>query len=57
MPLDKDMMYAYRMYMKRVSMFLTHLQIKKLQAEAKRTGLSVSELIRRFIDKGLPNAS
>lgn len=34
-------------------MFLTEAQIKRLHAQAKATGLKVSELIRRFIDGGL----
>jgi predicted DNA binding CopG/RHH family protein len=39
--------------MKRVSMFLSDSQIAALKKLAKRTGIKVSELIRRFIDEGL----
>jgi Ribbon-helix-helix domain len=39
--------------MKRVAMFLTENQIKRLKQVSKTTGLKVSELIRRFIDRGL----
>jgi predicted DNA-binding protein len=39
--------------MKRVSMFLPGPQIAALKKLSKRTGITVSELIRRFIDEGL----
>jgi hypothetical protein len=39
--------------MKRVSMFLSEVQIAALKKLSKRTGIKASELIRRFIDKGL----
>jgi predicted DNA binding CopG/RHH family protein len=42
--------------MKRVSMFLSDSQIAALKKLAKRTGIKVSELIRRFIDEGLKKA-
>jgi predicted DNA-binding protein len=45
------LLYAYGM--KRVAMFLTENQIKRLKQLSKTTGLKVSELIRRFIDRGL----
>ncbi len=48
-----------RMYirgMKRISMFLSDTQIAALKKASKRTGLKVSELIRRFIDEGLKRA-
>jgi hypothetical protein len=38
-------------------MFLTTDQIKRLQAESKKTGLKMAELIRRFIDRGLEHGS
>jgi hypothetical protein len=39
--------------MKRISMFLSESQLKALRSLSKRTGLKVSELVRRFIDEGL----
>ena len=39
--------------MPRVGLYLTDLEVKKLKAIAKKTGLTVSELIRRIIDEGL----
>jgi len=39
--------------MKRVDYHLTEIQIKKLKALSKKTGLSVAELIRRAVDKFL----
>lgn len=39
--------------MKRVNLYLTEYQIKKLKRLSKELGLSVSEIIRRMIDKGL----
>jgi predicted DNA binding CopG/RHH family protein len=39
--------------MKRISMFLSDPQIAALKKLAKRTGIKVSELVRRFIDEGL----
>jgi hypothetical protein len=42
--------------MKRISMFLSDTQIAALKKASKRTGLKVSELIRRFIDEGLKRA-
>jgi len=39
--------------MKRVALFLTEVQIAALRKAAKRTGLKMAELVRRFIDDGL----
>jgi hypothetical protein len=39
--------------MKRVALFLTEVQIAALRKAAKRTGLKMAELVRRFIDEGL----
>jgi arsenate reductase-like glutaredoxin family protein len=39
--------------MKRVNYYLTEIQIKTLKALAEKTGLKVSELIRRAIDQYL----
>jgi len=55
-------MYAYHMpmtaqNMKRMSMFLSVVQLAKLDKLSRKTGLSVSELIRRAIDKYLEEAS
>ena len=36
--------------MKRTNIYLTEPSVQKLQAMAKKTGLSVAELIRRAID-------
>jgi hypothetical protein len=42
--------------MKRISTFLSEPQIAALQKLSKRSGIKVSELIRRFIDEGLKKA-
>jgi len=39
--------------MKRISIFLSEPQITALKKLAKRTGIKVSEHVRRFIDEGL----
>jgi len=39
--------------MKRVNFHLTESQLSKLKKLAKKTGLSVAELVRRAIDKFL----
>jgi predicted DNA-binding protein len=39
--------------MPRVGLYLTELQVKKLKVISKKTGLTVSEIIRRIIDEGL----
>lgn len=39
--------------MKRTTVWLSEPQIEKLAKLAKRTGIKLSELIRRFIDEGL----
>lgn len=54
--LDRDVCLLYRHHMKRVSTFLTEVQIKRLQQRSKATGLKVAELIRRFIDRGLDDS-
>ena len=38
---------------KRVGFYLTEVEIKRLRMVSKKTGLSVSELIRRAIDEYL----
>jgi len=48
--LDTDQIGVYIVCMKRVNFHLTDRQIKALQQESKRTGLSVAELIRRAVD-------
>lgn len=40
--------------MKQVKVFLTEEQHQRLQAEAERTGLKLSELLRRAIDQVFP---
>ena len=44
---------VYNEPMKRVNYHLTDGQIAKLRALSERTGLTVAELIRRFVDEGL----
>ena len=39
--------------MLRTDIYLTEIQMKKLRAIMKKTGLSMSEIIRRMIDDGL----
>jgi hypothetical protein len=49
--------YVYTAYtysrMKRTTIWLTDQQRSKLKLVAKRTGIQISELVRRFIDEGL----
>jgi ribbon-helix-helix protein len=54
--LDRDICLTYIHGMKRISMFLSDSQIASLKKLAKRTGIKVSELVRRFIDQGLKKA-
>lgn len=51
--LDNYVCSLYIHAMKRVSMFLSDSQITVLKKLAKRTGIKMSELVRRFIDEGL----
>lgn len=44
--------YTFTM-MRRISIWLSTVQIAKVKALSKRTGIKASELIRRFIDEGL----
>lgn len=37
--------------MKRTHIYLTEKQVDKLKQESKNTGLSISEIIRRLVDK------
>lgn len=53
--------YAHRAYTHNMSMVKLNLYITKPQREAlerlsKKTGLSVAELVRRFVDAGLEKA-
>ena len=48
--------YMYIFYMKRTTVFLTPQQHAKIEKLAKKSGLKMSELIRRFIDTGLEKA-
>jgi len=41
----------------RVNIHLTEQEIEKLKQEAKRTGLTVAELVRRAIDQSLKDTS
>ena len=50
---DNVCRYVMPWDMRRTTVFLTPLQIQKLERLAKKTGLKQSELIRRFIDAGL----
>jgi hypothetical protein len=45
--------YAILLPMKRTTVWLTEVQLKKLAKLTKQTGIKVAELIRRFIDEGL----
>ncbi len=45
--------YAILLPMKRTTVWLTEVQLKKLAKLSKQTGIKVAELIRRFIDEGL----
>jgi hypothetical protein len=54
--LDRNVCARYIRAMKRISMFLSESQIVALKKVSKRTGLKVSELIRRFIDEALKKA-
>jgi ribbon-helix-helix protein len=54
--LDRIICLTYIRDMKRISMFLSDSQIAALRKLAKRTGIKVSELVRRFIDEGLKKA-
>jgi len=51
--LDTNICLTYIHDMKRISMFLSDRQIAALKKLAKRTGIKMSELVRRFIDEGL----
>jgi ribbon-helix-helix protein len=51
--LDTNICSTYIHAMKRISMFLSESQIAKLKKLSKRTGIKVSERVRRFIDEGL----
>jgi hypothetical protein len=51
--LDRNICSTYIHGMKRISMFLSDSQIVRLKKLAKRTGIKMSELVRRFIDEGL----
>jgi hypothetical protein len=51
--LDNNVCLLYIHSMKRISMFLSEVQLAALRKLAKRSGLKVSELVRRFIDEGL----
>jgi hypothetical protein len=51
--LDMNICLTYIHAMKRISMFLSDRQIAALKKLAKRTGIKMSELVRRFIDEGL----
>jgi hypothetical protein len=51
--LDKNVCLLYIRRMKRISMFLSEVQLAALRKLAKRSGIKVSELVRRFIDEGL----
>jgi predicted DNA-binding protein len=42
--------------MKRTTIWLSEQQIAQLQKQAKKTGLTMAELIRRFIDEGIKRA-
>jgi len=39
--------------MKRTNIYLSDVQHKKLKAMSKKTGIKLSEIVRRMIDEGL----
>jgi hypothetical protein len=39
--------------MKRISMFLPEVQLAALRRLSKKSGIKVSELVRRFVEEGL----
>jgi hypothetical protein len=45
------LLYVYRM--KRISMFLPEVQLAALRKLSKKSGIKVSELVRRFVEEGL----
>jgi hypothetical protein len=46
-------MYAYRVPMRRISLYLTAQQVAALKAIRKDTGITVAESIRRAVDEFL----
>ena len=54
--LDNIVCLLYIHAMKRISMFVSEVQLAALRKLAKRSGIKVSELVRRFIDEGLKRA-
>ena len=53
LPLKRYVVRVYLYSMKRTTMFLSPQQILKLRQIAKRKGLKISELVRRYIDAGV----
>jgi len=47
------MAICHTLIMKRTTIWLSEVQVKKLAEMSKKTGLKAAELIRRFIDEGL----
>lgn len=54
-PLDSPATYAILAHMKRTSIYYTESMFKRLRLAVKKTGLSMSEMIRNAIDKYLTN--
>jgi hypothetical protein len=52
-PLTQRMALAHTLNMKRTTIWLSEPQVKKLAKLSKGRGITVAELIRRFIDTGL----
>ena len=54
--IDMYVVTVYTYFMKRTTVFLAPQQHAKLEKLANKSGLKMSELIRRFIDAGLEKA-
>lgn len=51
---DATVVYIWHMDKIRMNVYLLARQVKRLEAESKKTGSSVAELIRRAIDATYP---
>lgn len=52
-PLDVNVCLSYIRKMKRISMFFSEVHLAALRKLSKKTGIKVSELVRRFVEEGL----
>jgi hypothetical protein len=51
--LDNNVCLLYIYHMKRISMFIPEVQLAALRKLSKKSGIKVSELVRRFVEEGL----